>query len=63
MQGSEKGVLEGISQGRFVVDLIDQVCIEACHGGIFNSLRHFSKLGFSLFKFEFPRAVQGEIKT
>ena len=63
LQVRKKCMVEGVSQGRFIVDLIDQVCIEACHGGVVNSFRHFSHLGLSLFKFERPRTIEVDVKA
>ena len=60
----EKSMLEGVCQGRFIVDrLIDQLCFEACHGRVFDSFCHLSHLGLSLFKFERPRAIEVDVET
>ena len=55
--------MERVRQCRFVVDLVDQVCVLACHGRFVYYFRHFTHLGLSLFKFEHPSVIEVDVET
>ena len=56
-------MVERVREGGFIIDLVYQIRVEACHGGAGYSVRHFAELKLPFLKFKIPLAAQGEVKS